>query len=79
MMKWPQHTTFNIWGKIDFGEDGCVKPKTNKFQYFFIISISKVKQQDSSSTEGAQVVGKGRKVEVGAWRTFGITGCPKKM
>ena len=36
MMKWPQHTTFkDIWGKIDFGEDGCVKPKTNKFQYFF--------------------------------------------
>ena len=50
---------------------GVGKLKTNKLQYLFIISIWKVKQ-DSASTEGAQVVGKGRKVEVGAQRTFGI-------
>ena len=49
----------------------CVNQKLTNFSNFFIISIWKVKQ-DSASTEGAQVVGKGRKVEVGAWRTFGI-------
>ena len=48
-----------------------VNQKLKIVSNFFIISFWKVKQ-DSASTEGAQVVGKGRKVEVGAWRTFGI-------